>query len=508
MLKEWDKKMWKGREISVSFSQDKRDYVQSQKKPALADISDQPLTTGKKNDIEVVPEDGTKKVKGDSKKTAKEPKKELDEGEFDDLDNLVMQNVMGLEDEFSFEDEDEGMDEEAADQDQDDEGSGVEESGSEDLGQIKELDLFTKDEESAKPLTQADKRKVNQEKIQEKDVANKKSEKDNKPKDPLEQDEDLSSTVFVRGIPYETDEKKFLKFCQDIGEVFYAKVVKMKDNSGRHNGNGFIKFKDQKHANRVVEMTTKLDLGNYIPKEDDPNLFIQGTRIKFFPSLTKKVAHGKAQERVKELKQKEFNKEADVKNLTKDKRKKMPNKIDSIIETDSSDKRRLKYSLLGFNAVDEKTFKSLTPAEVAQRKEHQDEKKEKMKNPNMFVSSSRVVIKNLAKHFDQRQLGMRIKEILGRGLSKHGVSEELSNLNKRKIFKQVKIMTQEDNEGKTVSKGTAFIEFTEPEHAECFLKSVDDIKVAKSFAEKRLPIIEFAFEDVRKVKEIEKAKEA
>ena len=142
--------------------------------------------------------------------------------------------------------------------------------------------------------------------------------------------------------------------------MFYAKVVKMKDNSGRHNGNGFIKFKDQKVASKVIDMTTKLDLGNYIPREDDPNLFISGSRIKFFSTLTKKIAHGKAQERLKELKDKQFNKEADVKTLTKDKRKKVPNKIESLIETDSSDKRRLKYSLLGFNAVDEKTFKSLS----------------------------------------------------------------------------------------------------------------------------------------------------
>ena len=69
-------------------------------------------------------------------------------------------------------------------------------------------------------------------------------------------------------------------------------------------------------------------------------------------------------------------------------------------------------------------------------------------------------------------------------------------------------MTEEDNEGKTQSKGTAFVEFTEPEHAECFLKSVDDIKVGKTFGDQRLPLIEFAFEDIRKVKEIEKMKEA
>jgi hypothetical protein len=108
---------------------------------------------------------------------------------------------------------------------------------------------------------------------------------------------------------------------------------------------------------------------------------------------------------------------------------------------------------------------------------------------------------------DQRKLGIKIKDVLGRGFRKFGLDEEKNVINKKRIFKQVKILTEKDKTGGTASKGMAFVEFTNPEHAEVFLKSVDDLKVAKSFAENRTPIIEFAFEDIRKLKQIEKMKE-
>lgn len=80
-------------------------------------------------------------------------------------------------------------------------------------------------------------------------------------------------------------------------------------------------------------------------------------------------------------------------------------------------------------------------------------------------------------------------------------------INKKRIFKQVKILTEQDNQGNTQSKGMAFVEFTDPQYAEIFLKSVDDKKIATQFGEKRMPIIEFAFEDIRKIKQIQKHKE-
>lgn len=101
----------------------------------------------------------------------------------------------------------------------------------------------------------------------------------------------------MKGIPLEINEKRFLKFCQDIGEVYYAKLVKIKDNSGRHNGNGFAKFKDGSIVERLINMTINLDRGSYVPREDDPNLFLTGSRIKFYPCLSKKEAFNKRQKR-------------------------------------------------------------------------------------------------------------------------------------------------------------------------------------------------------------------
>lgn len=471
MMKEWDQKKWKGRVMGVKLAMDKREYKEknSKKEAKTGEVE-------MDENIDIVPAEG-------ADDTLKEGE-ELAEDDFDALDNLVMQNVMGLGDDFSFEDEDE--------EDEDDEEN-----------TFKEVNLD--DEEDDMEDENLDEGETNNLKISESSLKlNPKKEEEKV--DPLKQDEDLSATVFIKGIPLEIDEKKFLKFCQAIGEVHYAKLVKMKDRSNRHNGNGFTKFADGQLAKKVIDMTVQLDRGSYIPGENDPNVFLTGSRIKFLPCISKREAHGKKQKRNKELKDKYDNREASVKNL-KDKKKKTSNNMDTLIEKDRSDKRRLKYSQLGFNVLDERTFKGLNPTEVNQRKEHHNEKKEKMKNPNLFISKTRILFKNIAKFYDQRMLGRKVKEILGKGFYKFGVDEETSMINKKKIFRQVKIMTEEDKNGATQSKGTAFVEFTDPFHAEIFLKSVDDIKVARSLGEKRMPIVEFAFEDIRKVRQIEKHRE-
>ena len=176
----------------------------------------------------------------------------------------------------------------------------MDEEGDEE-NQFKELELG--DDDVDLEDENLDPENVNKMKISEKDI--KKQKKSNKPeRDPLEQNEDLSATVFVKGIPLEINEARFLKFCEEIGEVEYAKVVKMKDKSNRHNGNGFAKFKDGELANRVIQMTENLDRGSYIPREDDPNLFLTGSRVKFLPCISKRDAFSKKQKRSKELKEK------------------------------------------------------------------------------------------------------------------------------------------------------------------------------------------------------------
>jgi hypothetical protein len=45
--------------------------------------------------------------------------------------------------------------------------------------------------------------------------------------------------------------------------------------------------------------------------------------------------------------------------LKKDKKKKTPNNMEKLIEVDRNDKRRLRYSVLGFNTLDDRTFKAL-----------------------------------------------------------------------------------------------------------------------------------------------------
>jgi RNA recognition motif-containing protein len=57
----------------------------------------------------------------------------------------------------------------------------------------------------------------------------------------------LDSTIFIRNIPYEADEKSLKKFMKGFGEILVCKLVINKDTE-EHKGTAFVKFKDAQVA--------------------------------------------------------------------------------------------------------------------------------------------------------------------------------------------------------------------------------------------------------------------
>lgn len=148
MIKEMDGKKWKGRNMGVKFAMDKRDYKDKKSKMSTKN------GTGKDQfdeNIEIVKADGEGPAEG----------KELEEENFDDLDNLVMQNVMGMGDDFSFEDE--------FDEDMEEEGQANEDN------QFTELDLG--DDENDLDAQGLDESETNKLKIREQDLKSAKNKK-------------------------------------------------------------------------------------------------------------------------------------------------------------------------------------------------------------------------------------------------------------------------------------------------------------------------------------------
>lgn len=448
---------WKGRVIGVALAEDKRQY--ELKNPSKAAVKATP--EDQKNDFE---DSGIEIVKQDVKvKDLGGGVAEMREEDFDELDDLVMNNINNMND-YELEDEIGDMD--------DDEMEGAQEI---DLNDAEDEENEQKDEEEE----------------EEEEIETEETIKAKKNRILSQKNEDLSRTLFVKGIPFDATESDFGVFCAKIGQYDYAKLVKVANETRKHNGNGFIRFKEDGIADKLIDLSKRIDKGGYIPRDGDYDIWLNGTKLQFYPAIDKSHAKELQKKREKELKEKAKGSKVD-----KNRKKKKTMNLENLIAEDPHGKRRLKYSVLGFNILDTETFSKLTPVDANQRKDHQVEKLEKMRNPNFFVSENRVLFKNIAREMDEQTLKASITQVC------EGLPGFKPN---NRIINNITVLRGEDERsGILKNKGIAFAEFANPSLAETFLKNIDSIAKAKIFNPYRTPIIEFAFEDVRKLNKLKK----
>jgi nucleolar protein 4 len=373
------------------------------------------------------------KGKQDNEKGKKMTKEEEDE--MDELDRIVMANIQELGGNFDLDEEDDEEEEEAPKKgakdatktkkskianEIEDEPMDEEDLGESKVG-IREIDVKAE----AKKLASA-----GQQKSDYKDLLEEKEKELKKKEVKKNEEEDMSHTCFIRGVSFDVNEKELYKFIKEnIGDIVYLKMVKFKANETKHNGNGFIKFKDQNVMQRVIEMTEQFNNGNYVPKPKDPKVELNGIRIQFFQALRKQDAKDIKIQREKELAKKD--------EPEKKERHKKFKSMEELIAGDKTGKRRLAYTKLGFfDAIDEE---KLNDFDKQQRQSHRQEKLVKMGNPNYFVSEKRVLLKNIDKLLTDLQVKKLISEVLSNRLSQ-------TDLKKQKIFSDVKIITSKTEE--------------------------------------------------------------
>ena len=61
-------------------------------------------------------------------------------------------------------------------------------------------------------------------------------------------------TLFVRNIDYSTTEAELKEFFEEHGEVYFARLVKSKDNPDVHKGFAFVKFKNKEVVEKLAEL--------------------------------------------------------------------------------------------------------------------------------------------------------------------------------------------------------------------------------------------------------------
>ncbi|XP_065676054.1 RNA-binding protein 28-like [Hydra vulgaris] len=251
-------------------------------------------------------------------------------------------------------------------------------------------------------------------------------------------------TVFIRNLSYNTSEEEIEEEFKKFGEIEYCKLV-VDQQTGSSRGSAFVKFKEVESAEACVKQTSG---------ENQNSVSIDGRALVVSLAVTK----GKVNEIVRE-------------------------KMDAKKETD---KRNLYLAYEGMITRNSPAAEGLSDADLKKREKALIEKKAKLKNPNYFVSRTRLSVRNLPLNINSIEL----KDVFLKAVKNDDI--KITN---------VKIMTskdRKDSKGMPRSLGFGFLEVGVHEHALAILRAANNNP--DLFGKNRRPIVEFAIENAKALK--------
>jgi nucleolar protein 4 len=135
--------------------------------------------------------------------------------------------------------------------------------------------------------------------------------------------------------------------------------------------------------------------------------------------------------------------------------------------------------------------------DIMKRRRAKEEQKMKLKNPNFFISKNRLQVRNVPPEVDQKQL----KKIFHDAVLQRATKANPKVLHARLLFDN----TRPDANGKPRSRGIGFVEFDAHDHALAALRTLNNNPTI--FTAAKRPIVEFAVEDARAVKKLERRRD-
>lgn len=259
---------------------------------------------------------------------------------------------------------------------------------------------------------------------------------------------DLKQTIFLKGIPYSTTEKQIQEIFEKYGPVQYVALVKNKTTK-EFNGTAFLKFKFLDGMNKLFESLEEssrlLSLEN-----------LQGKKSKLLNSDDYHVTINQKPVTV-------------LKAIDKD-------KAEKIREThkDKEDKRNIRLTKEGYIDPFSPQAKKIPAALLKKIQQKLQEKKRKLKNPNNHISDTRILVSNLHKNVDEKEL--------------KGLFKEMTNNAK---ITQIKIL--KDSEQR--SHGFAFVQFVNHDDALQAVRKISNNVKLRGL----LLMCEFSIDNARKL---------
>lgn len=263
-----------------------------------------------------------------------------------------------------------------------------------------------------------------------------------------EGEDELQNTIFICNLPFDLDNEEVKQRFSGFGEVV-SFVPVLHQVTKRPRGTGFLKFKTVEAATAAVSASnTTSGLG----------IFLKGRQLTVLKALDKKSAHDKEIDKSK---------------------------------NETSDHRNLYLAKEGLILEGTPAAEGVSDDDMSKRKMLHDKKMTKLQSPNFHVSSTRLVIYNLPKSMTEKELKrLCIDAVVSRASKQKPVIRQikfLQNLKKGKV------------DTKHYSRGVAFVEFTEHQHALVALRVLNNNP--KTFGPTHRPIVEFAVDNVQMLKQ-------
>ncbi|CAN1234828.1 RNA-binding protein 28 [Linum perenne] len=261
----------------------------------------------------------------------------------------------------------------------------------------------------------------------------------------IDGEDDLQRTIFINNLPFDVDTEEVKQRFSAFGEVLSFFPV-LHPVTKRPRGTGFLKFKTAEAATAAISaanVTSGLGIS------------LKGRQLAVLKTLDKKAAHEKEVAKSK---------------------------------VESQDQRNLYLAKEGLILEGTPAAKGVSDSDIAKRKSLQEKKTTKLKSPNFHVSRTRLIIYNVPKTMSELALKkLCIKAVISRATKQ------------KPVIKQVKLLKRL-KDGKVVSnsRGVAFLEFTEHEHALVALRVLNNNP--ETFGPEHRPIVEFALDNIQTMK--------
>lgn len=267
-------------------------------------------------------------------------------------------------------------------------------------------------------------------------------------KKPVEEEEDLQKTIFICNLPFDIDNEEVKQRFSGFGEV-QSFVPVLHQVTKRPRGTGFLKFKTADAADAAFSAGSAVaGLG----------IVLKGRQLKVLKALDKKSAHNKELEKTKK---------------------------------EDHDHRNLYLAKEGLIVEGTPAAEGVSATDMSKRQMLERTKAIKLQSPNFHISRTRLIIYNLPKSMTEKEL------------KRHCIDAVTSRASKQKpVIRQIKFL-KDSKKGKVVTKnhsrGVAFVEFTEHQHALVALRVLNNNP--ETFDPEHRPIVEFALDNIQTLKQ-------